>query len=193
MSNAIKAAACLAVLALAATGLGAGAEAGAELQAKVDAAVQGLDTDDAAARAAAETELRRLGPASVPALTKATLKNAEGQARLRTVLADFVVDSAKIDATDANLLMQIAREEALAKRYGNAGKCYRRAEKLYEKLKDDADDKKDKVKEHEYSALEEKADRCKDKADALAKGDGHKVGHWGPLPTLKKVEDDGDW
>lgn len=165
----------------------------AEDRAKVDAAVKEFDTDDAGKRAAAEEKLRGMGPKIVPALTGAKVANEEGQARLRTVLADFVVEKARIDPVDANLVMQIAKEEAVAKRYGNAAKCYRRAEKLYEKLKDDAGDRKDKAKKEEYSELEGKADRLKDKADALAKGDGHKVGHWGPLPTIKEVKDDGEW
>lgn len=165
----------------------------AEDRAKVDAAVKKLDTTDAGQRAAAEAELRAVGPKSVPALTGAKVANEEGHARLRTVLTDFAVEKAKIDPTDANLLMQIAKEEALAKRYGNAAKCYTRAEKLYEKLKDDADDKKDKAKEDEYAALESKADRLKDKANDLAKGREHKPGMWGPLPTIKEVKDDGDW
>jgi hypothetical protein len=37
------------------------------------------------------------------------------------------------------------------------------------------------------------ADQRKVKADALAKGQEHKVGHWGPLPTIKEVKDDGEW
>lgn len=134
--------------------------------------VQTLGDTDPGRRAAAETELRAMGPKVTPVLAKSTVANAEGQIRLRAILVDMSVDSSRIDPTDAATLMQIGREEALAKRYDTAHRCYRRAEKIYDKLKDDADDMKDKIKETEYADQENKAKKRADKAERLAKGHG---------------------
>ena len=132
--------------------------------------VQMLGETDPAKRAAAETELRTMGPKVKPVLATAKVANEAGQTRLRAILVDLTVDSSGINPTDAAALMQLAREEALSKRYDTAHRCYRRAEKIYDKLKDDADDMKDKVKETEYRDLEDKAKRRAKKADRLAKG-----------------------
>lgn len=183
----------IAFAALAAFCLGAGGWAAEDVSAKVTELVKQLDDDDAAKRAAAETKIRDLGVAALPALRKAEVANKEGLVRLKTIIMDLSVKSAKIDKTDANMLMQLAKEEALAKRYSNAAKGYERAEKLYDKLEDDADDRKDKAAEKEFDRLKDRAKKLKKKAERLAKGQGHKVSHWGPLPTIKKVEDDGDW
>ena len=160
---------------------------------KVADLVKELDDGDAAKRAAAETKIRELGAEALPALRKAEVTNKEGLVRLRTIIMELSVKHAKIDATDANMLMQLAREEALAKRYGNAAKGYERAEKLYEKLEDDADDRKDEDAEKDFDKKKDRAKERKKKAERLAKGQEHKVSHWGPIPTIKKVEDDGDW
>lgn len=132
--------------------------------------VQMLGDTDPAKRAAAETELRQMGPKVLPVLSQATVPNETGQIRLRAIVVDMAVDHSRIDPGDAANLMQIGREEALAKRYDTAHRCYRRAEKIYDKLKDDADDMKDKVKETEYRDLQDKAEKRADKAERLAKG-----------------------
>mgnify|MGYP000271246410 CR=1 FL=1 len=134
--------------------------------------VQDLGDADPAKRAAAETELRSMGPKVAPVLSKSTVPNEAGQVRLRAILVDLSVDSSRIDPTDAGTLMQLGREEALAKRYDNAHRCYRRAEKIYDRLKDDADDMKDKVKRTEYRDREQTAKKRADKAERLAKGHG---------------------
>ncbi|MBE7466668.1 MAG: hypothetical protein HS116_24625 [Planctomycetes bacterium] len=162
-------------------------------QDEVEKALKDLDSADAAQRAAAETALRNLGEKALPALRTAKIANEEGQVRMRTVLMDLSVKHAKIDATEADTLMQLAREEALAKRYANAEKGYDRAQGLYEKLEDDADDRKEKEKQKEFDEKKDRAHKLKEKAERLAKGQEHKVSHWGPIPTIKKVEDDGDW
>ncbi|MCZ7644926.1 MAG: hypothetical protein M5U26_06530 [Planctomycetota bacterium] len=156
-------------------------------------ALKQLDSADAAQRAAAETELRRLGKEALPALRTAKLQNEEAQVRLRDVLMDLQIEHAAIDETDANTVMQLSREEALAKRYSNAAKGYKRAQELYKRLEDDADDKKNKDKQKEFDGLKDKAEERRKKAERLAKGQGHKVSHWGPIPTIEKVTDDGDW
>jgi hypothetical protein len=134
--------------------------------------VQALGDADAGKRAAAETELRAMGPKVAPVLAKSTVANEAGQIRLRAILVDMSIDSSRIDPTDAGNLMQIGREEALAKRYDTASRCYRRSEKIYDKLKDDAGDMKDKVKQAEYRDQESKAKKRADKAERLAKGQG---------------------
>jgi hypothetical protein len=134
--------------------------------------VQALGDTDPGKRAAAETELRTMGPKVTPVLAKSTVANEAGQIRLRAILVDMSVDSSRIDPADAATLMQIGREEALAKRFDTAHRCYRRAEKIYDKLKDDAGDMKDKVKQAEYRDQEDKAKKRADKAERLAKGQG---------------------
>ncbi len=167
--------------------------AGEEVDAKVAALVKELDVEDAAKRAAAETRIRDLGAMALPALRKAEVGNKEALIRLRTIVMDLSVRYVKVDATDANMLMQLAREEALAKRYGNAAKGYERAEKLYEKLEKNAGDLKDETQKKEFDRLKDQASERKKKAERLVKGQDHKVSHWGPIPTIEKVEDDGDW
>lgn len=155
--------------------LGTGARAAeltdAERQ-RAEQMVQGLGDADPAKRAASETELRAMGPKVTPVLVKSTVPNEAGQIRLRAIVVDLSVDSSRIDPTDAGMLMQVGREEALAKRYDAAHRCYRRAEKIYDKLKDDADDMKDKLKEADYSDRERTAKKRADKAERLAKGHG---------------------
>ena len=158
------------ILACACAGLRA-ADLSEEETKKAEAALKQLDDADAATRAAGETVLRALGVKVTPLLSKAKVENSEGHVRLRTILVDLTVSAARIDATDANTLGQLGREEALAKRWTNAGRSYRRAEQIYEKLKDDADDRKQKDKEKEYDDLAEKMDKRADKAEHLAKGE----------------------
>jgi len=161
--------------------------------AKVEASLKALDSDDAAARAAAETDLRNVGFKALPALLKAKLNNAEATVRLRAIIVDLAVDGSGINPTDALMLAQIAREEAIAKRWSNAIKTYRRTEKVYEKLHDDAKDRKDKAKANEYEDLAQKADKRADRAEHIQKGDkgGLNLGivRVGPEHDLK----DDDW
>jgi hypothetical protein len=133
--------------------------------------IQQLGDSDSAKRAAAETELRRFGAAVLPALQSAKVDNEAGQLRLRTILVDLTVDGSRIDAADGNTLTLLGREEALAKRYWTAAKCYRRAEKIYDRLKDDADDRHDKIKEREYKDLRDRAENRANRAEHLAKGE----------------------
>jgi hypothetical protein len=133
--------------------------------------VKQLDTADANQRAQAEADLRRLGEGVIPVLSRSQVANEEGHVRLRTTLVDLSVDSSRIDPADANKLMLLGREEALAKRFFLATRCYRRAEKIYDRLKDDADDRKDRAKEREYADLQDKAEKRADKADRLARGE----------------------
>ncbi len=157
------------------------------------ALIEKLNTDDAAKRAAAETEIRDLGEKALPDLRVGKVENKEGMVRLRTILMDLSVKHAKVNEEDANMLAQLSREEAQAKRYANAAKGYKRAEKLYDRLEDDAGDRKDKEKQKEFDKKKDKASEREKKAERLSKGQDHKVGRWGPLPTIEKVTDDGDW
>jgi hypothetical protein len=138
---------------------------------RVEDLVKQLGDPDAAQAAAAETELRRMGAKVTPVLSKATLPGEGATLRLRTILVDLTVDASRIDPTDANALMLLGRDEALGKRWVLAAKCYRRAEKVYERLKDDAGDRKDKAKKQEYDDLRDKAEKRADKAERLSKGE----------------------
>jgi hypothetical protein len=155
-----------------AAGKGAYAEALTDAETKrIEELVKQLGDADAARAAAAETELRNLGAKALPALSKATVAGEGATTRLRTIVVDLTVDSARIDPTDANTLSLVGREEALAKRWPLAAKCYRRAEKLYDRLADDAGDRKEKAKKREYEDLRDKAEKRADKAERLAKGE----------------------
>jgi len=128
---------------------------------------------EAAEQAAAEKKLRELGAAAIPALRGAKPEKDEALSRVRNVLADMVLEAAKVDPADAVMVHEIAREEGKGKRYTNAERLYRRAQKLYEKLKDDAGDRKDRVKEREYKEKEQLCERMKDKAGRKLKGETH--------------------
>lgn len=138
---------------------------------RAEALVKQMDDNDPTQRAAAETELRRMGPEVIPVLARAQAANPEGLLRLRTILTDVSVDASRIDPTDANNLMVLAREEALSKRYLLAAKCYGRAERIYGRLKDDADDRRDRPKEREYAELQAKAGERARRAERIAKGE----------------------
>ena len=168
----------------------------AEETAKAEDALKRMDTDDTAARSAAESDLRSMGGKVLPVLSKAKLSRDAAQVRVREILVDLTIETAPVTREGANTVMQTARDEALAKRYLNASKCYRRGEKMYQRLKDDAGDRKDKAAKKEYQELEQKADKRADKADTLAAGGTERKGlnlgfvHVG---TEKNVNDDNDW
>ena len=124
-------------------------------------------------RSDAEEKLRALGAAAIPALRDAKPQNGEDLARVRNVLAGIVLEVVKVDPGDAALAHEIAREEGVAKRYGNAARLYQRAQKLYEKLKDDAGDRKDRVKERQYKENQQVCERMKEKANRKLKGESH--------------------
>lgn len=161
--------------------------------AKANEQLKLLDSDDAHQRAGAETKIRAMGAKALPALRAGKVENKEGNERLRVILMELSISESKINETDANAIMQLAKEEALAKRYSNAANGYKRAKELYNRLEDDADDKKDKTKKEEFDGKKDRAEKLRKKAERLAKGTEHKVSHWGPIPTIEKVEDDGDW
>jgi hypothetical protein len=132
-----------------------------------------LATGDAAGRDAAEKKLREIGAAAIPALRDAKPDKEDAATRVRGVLTDIALDTAKVDPADAAMVHEIAREEGKGKRYANAERLYRRAEQLYEKLKDDAGDRKDRVKQAEYKEKSKVCDRMKDKAERKVKGSTH--------------------
>jgi hypothetical protein len=109
-----------------------------------------LATGESAARDNAEKKLRDLGAAAIPALR-----------------------AAKVDPADAAMLHEIARDEGKGKRYSNAERLYRRAQKLFERLKDDAGDRGDRAKKREFDEKAELCDRMKDKAGRKLKGESH--------------------
>lgn len=128
---------------------------------------------DLAERDSAEKKLRGLGSAAVPALREAKPEKEEVLTRVRGVLTDIALDAAKLDPADAAMVHEVAREEGKGKRYSNAERLYRRAQQLYDKLKSDAGDRKDRVKEQEYRDKRDICDKMKDKASRKLKGESH--------------------
>jgi hypothetical protein len=172
------------------------AELTAEETAKAEDALKRMDTDDTAQRSAAESDLRNMGGKVTPVLSKAKLSRDAAQVRVREILVDLTIEHAPVTREGANTVGQVAREEALAKRYLNASKCYRRAEKMYQRLKDDAGDRKDKASKKEFEEMEKKSDKRADKADVLAAGGTERKGlnlGFVHIGTEKNREDDNDW
>lgn len=170
MKKALRCGAGLAVVLLLA-GAGRGWGLSDEETKRAETLTKQMDDSDPTRRAAAETELRRMGPEVISVLARAQVVNPEGLLRLRTILTDMSVDASRFDPTDADNLMVLAREEALSKRYLLAAKCYRRAEQIYDRLKDDADDRRDRPKEREYADLQAKAGERAKRAERIAKGE----------------------
>jgi hypothetical protein len=137
------------------------------------ALVTALASGESADRDKAESALRDMGAPALQALRDVKPEKEEAVTRVRGVLTDIALDAAKVTPTDAGMLHEIAREEGKGKRYGNAERLYRRAEQLYEKLKSDADDRKDGVKSREYKDKRDVCDRMKDKAGNKLKGRKH--------------------
>ncbi|MGD0088356.1 MAG: hypothetical protein ABSE73_00365 [Planctomycetota bacterium] len=156
----------LVALACGGTGYGAENKEAAGLAAK-------LAGGETAERSDAENKLRALGAAAIPALRAAQPPNDEDLARVRNVLANIVLETVKVDPGDAALAHEIAREEGKAERYANAARLYHSAQKLFEKLKDDAGNRKDRVKERQYKEKQQVCERMKDKADRKLKGAAH--------------------
>jgi hypothetical protein len=132
-----------------------------------------LATGESSARDTAEKKLRDLGAAAIPALRAAKPEKDEAVTRVRNVLTDITLDAAKVDPSDAAMLHEIARDEGKGKRYSNAERLYRRAQKLFERLKDDAGDRGDKAKKRDFDEKAELCDRMKDKAGRKLKGETH--------------------
>jgi hypothetical protein len=132
-----------------------------------------LATGESAARDNAEKKLRDLGAAAIPALRAAKPEKDEAVTRVRNVLTDIALDVAKVDPADAAMLHEIARDEGKGKRYSNAERLYRRAQKLFERLKDDAGDRGDRAKKRDFDEKAELCDRMKDKAGRKLKGETH--------------------
>jgi hypothetical protein len=145
---------------------------GADSKQAADLVAQ-LCSADSDEQAAAKKKLRELGSAAIAALREAKPEKDEALARVRLLLTEIALDAACTDPADAALLHQLAREEGDAKRYANTERLYAKADKLYEKLKDDAASRGDRVKEREYKEKEQICNRMKDKAARKLKGDSH--------------------
>ncbi|HEY3320760.1 MAG TPA: hypothetical protein VGP72_09880 [Planctomycetota bacterium] len=137
-----------------------------------------ITADTEEAREDAARKLRVLGAAALPALREAKPDKDDAYRRVRDLLTAIAADAAKVEAADATSLHDLAREEALAHRYANAEKLYRRAHQIYSKLKEDADERKDKVKTQRYKDARDVCEKMKDKAARKAKGDkgGYNLG-----------------
>lgn len=162
---------------------------------RLAALVEQLSDDDMTKRDAAERELRLAGKEAVPLLKVAHPEKADALRRVRSLLVQLTVAGSGIDEKSANELMVLGRDEALAKRWGNAKRCYRRAEKIYDKLKDDADDRKDRAAEQRFKGLQKTADRRADRAGHLEKGRGFSGLNLGIVKIGVKhdIENQDDW
>lgn len=152
-----------------------------------------LATGESAARDNAEKKLRNLGAAAIPALRAAKAEKDEAAARVRNVLTDIALDVAKVDPADATMLHEIAREEGKGKRYSNAERLYRRAQKLFERLKDDAGDRGDRAKKREFDDMANICDRMKDKAGRKLKGETHTGVNLGFVRLGVEHDNSDDW
>jgi hypothetical protein len=148
---------------------------------------------DAAERDSAERKLRDMGAGAIQPLRDAKTDKEEATTRVRNLLADIVIDTAKIDPADAGVVHEVAREEGKGKRYANAERLYRRAEQLFDKLKDDADTRKDKVKEQTYEDKRKICDRMKDKAARKVKGQTHTGVNLGFVRVGKEHDNTEEW
>ncbi|HYG76934.1 MAG TPA: hypothetical protein VEK08_18155 [Planctomycetota bacterium] len=157
------------------------------------ALVKSMVEGDAGERDKAEKKLRDLGAAAVPALKEAKAEKEEVATRVRNLLTDILLDTAKIDPADAATLHEVARQEGKAKRYSNAERLYRRAAQLYDKLKDDADTRKDRAKEQQYGDKRRVCDRMKDKAGHKLKGSTHTGVNLGFVRVGKDHDMSDDW
>jgi hypothetical protein len=131
-----------------------------------------LSDDNMEKRMEAERALRKVGKDAIPALKAAKPEKEDALMRVRALLSDLSVEHSGVNEESAGVLMALGREEALAKRWGNAKQCYRRAEKIYDRLKEDADDKKNREEKKRFSDLQTTADRRADRAGHLEKGRG---------------------
>lgn len=143
--------------------------------------------------AGAEKALRDLGAKAIPALRDVKPEKDEALSRVRNTLTDIALDTAKIDPADAGLLHELGREEGKGKRYANAERLYRRAGQLYDKLKDDADTRRDRAKEQQYEEKRRICDRMKDKAGHKLKGQSHTGVNLGFVRIGKDHDLSDDW
>ena len=141
----------------------------------------------------AEKKLREIGREAIPALREAKPEREAAERRVRNLLTDIAVETSKIDLADATMVHEIARNEGKAKRYVNAERLYKRAYQIYDKLKDDADDRKDKSKSREMKDKREICDRMKDKAGHLVKGETHVGVNLGFVKVGKEHDLSDEW
>ena len=148
---------------------GVGAAESLEPKILVQAVAEGNESQ----RAAAEAELRKQGLEAVPALRDLKLEGKEeGFARVRRLLADILAGASRLIEPDAKMVHDVAREEALGRRYANAKKLYQRAQELYDQLKDDAGRRQDRLKKEEYRNLMELCEKMRDKAERKERNEG---------------------
>jgi hypothetical protein len=157
------------------------------------ALVKNLAEGSASDRDSADSKLRKGGREAIAALRDAKPEKEDAVDRVRNLLADLAIDTAKIEPEDAEMLHQLAKEEGKGKRYGNAERLYRNAEITYDKLKEIADKKKQKDKEKEYSEKQRICDRMKDKAGHKLKGDAHTGVNLGFVRVGKDHDMSDDW
>jgi len=121
-----------------------------------------------------DRELRDLGMIAVPALRKVKSEDEKTQNLLRELVVDILAENSQADPEDAQIVRDVAREEGKAKRYSNAERLYGRARKLYDDLKSDAGERKDRIKEQEYREFRDVCEKMKDKANHKATGNSGK-------------------
>jgi hypothetical protein len=155
-----------------------------------------LGGEDATARANARVELSNLGKDGLVKATDHKIATPNAHMELHSWVVSEWLLKAEPSESDAENVMRTARSEAQAKRYSQAENLYRLAEKLYDTLKDNANDRQQFDKAAEYRQKQARADTLKDKAKIIDEGGTEKVGlnlgivHIG---TTETAVDDGDW
>ena len=138
------------------------------------ALIRQLSAEEFAAREEAEKALRQMGAAAFAAV-KEHLGAAEDQdvrERLRRILKDLSLAA----ETDPEALARFAREEAEARRFGEAAQFYARVVARYRELSAQCTDEKERRElEAKLRKAEERRRRAAEWARALAAGGGIQV------------------
>lgn len=151
----------------------------ARLRIKAAKLIEELGADDFGTREAAEKTLSGMGAPVFPQVKEAlaNTKDTEARARLDRVRKVLALEG----ETDPDQLAKIAREEALAKRYGTAAKYYGKAGALYGKQ---AEGETDEAKKKDWASKSEKSAKRKERAEGLA-GQTDTIGENGERVIVK--------
>jgi colicin import membrane protein len=133
---------------------------------KAAALIADLGADDFQTRENAEKGLNALGPAVLP-LVKETA-GSTGDAEVRT-RCEHVVKALALDAeNDPEQLAKLAKAEAEAKRYADAGKFYAKAGRIF---KEQAEKSSDEKAKKDLVAKAAKASERQQRAEGMAKAE----------------------
>jgi hypothetical protein len=140
-----------------------------------------------------EKKLRNLGMEAVPPLREFKTGDEKALELLQGLIVEILMESSRADPEDAQIVHAVAREAGKAKRYATAERLYGRARKLYEELRKDAADRKDKIKDQEYKELRDVCEKMHDKAGRKDRGDDGKGVNLGVIRIGTKHDMTDDW